>query len=122
MHSDINTSNNSSNTNNVGNYDMAKELNDSVSGSINDNTALDNNITYNNDNYTHNNLNSSNMRYLSLNNSKSEDDPPRPTIKRTFHKQEHIWFFISNSKDCHHELAKNTPEKRCGIQGKQSIT
>ncbi|CAI9714797.1 disintegrin and metalloproteinase with thrombospondin motifs 16-like [Octopus vulgaris] len=77
MHSDINTSNNSSNTNNVDNYDMAIELNDNVSGSINDNTALDNNITYDNDNYTHNNLNNSNMRYLSLNNSKSEDYPPR---------------------------------------------
>ncbi|XP_029636861.1 myelin gene regulatory factor-like A [Octopus sinensis] len=77
IHSDINTSNNSSNTNNVDNYDMAIELNDSVNGSINGNTALENNITYNNDNYTHNNLNSSNMRYLSLNNSKSEDYPPR---------------------------------------------
>ncbi|XP_029643295.1 myb-like protein D [Octopus sinensis] len=77
IHSDINTSNNSSNTNNVRNYDRAIELNDSVNGSINDNTALDNNINYNNDKYTHNNQNSNNMGYLSLNNSTSEDDPPR---------------------------------------------
>ncbi|CAI9728768.1 Hypothetical predicted protein [Octopus vulgaris] len=91
MHSDINTSNNSSNTNNADNYDMAIEINDSVSGSINHNTALDNNITYNNDNYTHNNLDSSNMRYLTLNNSKSEDYPPR--LKKNIFRSEYELIF-----------------------------